>query len=877
MADPAVEKALFHRTYVLKELLDSEVEYVRRLRVAVEGYMDHIQAGGPDISPQLKADMLPIFSNLREIYGFHRDTLLPRLQKSEGDCGASVRCFLDHSKDFGIYLKYCKNKPTSDTAKTEHEPYFNQRQTDLATDGRLTIDDLLIAPVQRFTKYQLLMRDLLKDTKKAKMETTSIEEALELMKRIPKKTNDIICVNLLRGIPRSSLITHGSLWRQETLQFFDLQNLKAFNGDPRQVFLFDHRILVAQLADEDGYFNYEMSVKTLRGTVSGSVQGDSSHCKFSFTTSENNDVYHFQTPTVEKKIQWVGDMQSILSSQSQMMRALVFGTPRSKAVVRSVSNSISWSGSDSSLDSLPSEPEESGDEDWPQDAGFHRLKPVKQRTYPEMDNDSRGGLSGRRAREGKLALRKKRDLVTKSLQVPDLRPSLSFNSPAELRVIGDSRQQRGHSFSFSPILSARLRRKSSNQGGVIHVPFPFASPLTTQSLKRSPGAFHKWLSPKSGDGVDSDGVGDGKVWIGRVNQPHVVEQCYKMVPGQVFLTCDTSLVDMWRVRVMSGEDAGRVVLVQKNCLEEYRAQLDLLSPSAAYKVKRDLGSGRFSKVKLVLHRQTSVSFALKILYTKTTTAEQFHRELCIGCRLRHCNLVSYLEGIGTKDYAIVMERLDGLSLLDYLVCRGRVSEAEVIPLVRQLLDALEYLHSKTVLHLDVRPQNVMVLKGEKKERREEGGVVKLVDLGAARHWNMSSGGGSTISSSSSLLNHACEDPADYQYVAPEVFHQQARHPGTDVWGVGVILFIILYGESPFLGETSVRTVANVTSLRYECPASPTCGMGAKDLISDIFVECAQYRPSAASAKEFFWMKNPELCSGNFVNIRALKKIISNSS
>ena len=47
-------------------------------------------------------------------------------------------------------------------------------------------------------------------------------------------------------------------------------------------------------------------------------------------------------------------------------------------------------------------------------------------------------------------------------------------------------------------------------------------------------------------------------------------------------------------------------------------------------------------------------------------------------------------------------RLDGLSLLDYLVCRGRVSEAEVIPLVRQLLDALEYLHSKTVLHLDVR-------------------------------------------------------------------------------------------------------------------------------------------------------------------------------
>ena len=55
-----------------------------------------------------------------------------------------------------IYIPYCKNKPTSDKARAEHDKFFLQRQSELG--HRLGIDDLLIAPVQRFTKYQLLLR-----------------------------------------------------------------------------------------------------------------------------------------------------------------------------------------------------------------------------------------------------------------------------------------------------------------------------------------------------------------------------------------------------------------------------------------------------------------------------------------------------------------------------------------------------------------------------------------------------------------------------------------------------------------------------------------------------------------------------------------------
>lgn len=88
-------------------------------------------------------------------------------------------------------MQYCRNKPTSDAARAEHESFFRQRQATLGQ--KLNIEDLLIAPVQRFTKYQLFLQvldiywkevtmhifvslqDLLKDTRKANEDTSSIE------------------------------------------------------------------------------------------------------------------------------------------------------------------------------------------------------------------------------------------------------------------------------------------------------------------------------------------------------------------------------------------------------------------------------------------------------------------------------------------------------------------------------------------------------------------------------------------------------------------------------------------------------------------------------------------------------------------------------
>lgn len=71
------------------------------------------------------------------------------------------------------YVSYCKNKPVSDSTRLEYDQFFSSRQIELGQ--KLNIEDLLIAPVQRLPRYQLLIKDLLKDTRKASLDTTKIE------------------------------------------------------------------------------------------------------------------------------------------------------------------------------------------------------------------------------------------------------------------------------------------------------------------------------------------------------------------------------------------------------------------------------------------------------------------------------------------------------------------------------------------------------------------------------------------------------------------------------------------------------------------------------------------------------------------------------
>ena len=128
--------------------------------------------------------------------------------------------------------------------------------------------------------------------------------------------------------------------------------------------------------------------------------------------------------------------------------------------------------------------------------------------------------------------------------------------------------------------------------------------------------------------------------------------------------------------------------------------------------------------------------------------------------------------------------MEGRGLLEHLVHKGKVTDADVAGLLCQLLKALVYLHARSVCHLDCRvcnwssipkslsllspqPPNVLVQVTDNTER------VKLTDFGAARHFG--------CSHQMLPLEHAYESPASYHYLAPEAFQQQPLAAPADIW------------------------------------------------------------------------------------------------
>nr|KAF6460675.1 MCF.2 cell line derived transforming sequence like [Molossus molossus] len=148
------------RRHVMNELLDTERVYVEELLCVLEGYaaeMDNpLMAHLISTGLQNKKDVL--FGNMEEIYHFHNRIFLRELENYI-DCPELVgRCFLERMEEFQIYEKYCQNKPRSESLWRQCSdcPFFQECQKKL--DHKLSLDSYLLKPVQRITKYQLLLK-----------------------------------------------------------------------------------------------------------------------------------------------------------------------------------------------------------------------------------------------------------------------------------------------------------------------------------------------------------------------------------------------------------------------------------------------------------------------------------------------------------------------------------------------------------------------------------------------------------------------------------------------------------------------------------------------------------------------------------------------
>ncbi|XP_034709036.1 CBL-interacting serine/threonine-protein kinase 9 isoform X1 [Vitis riparia] len=257
-----------------------------------------------------------------------------------------------------------------------------------------------------------------------------------------------------------------------------------------------------------------------------------------------------------------------------------------------------------------------------------------------------------------------------------------------------------------------------------------------------------------------------------------------------------------------------------------------------YEIGKTLGEGSFAKVKYARNSDTGDSVAIKVLdrdhVLRHKMVEQIKREISTMKLIKHPNVVTIFEVMASKTKIyIVVEFVDGGELFDRIAKNGRLKEDEARRYFQQLINAVDYCHSRGVYHRDLKPENLLL---------DSYGVLKISDFGLSALSQQVREDG--------LFHTACGTP---NYVAPEVLNNKGYDGASaDIWSCGVILFVLLAGYLPFDEVSLMALYKKICKADFSCPSwlSP----GAKKLINRILDPNPVTRITIPEILEDGWFK-----------------------
>ncbi|XP_009196629.1 proto-oncogene DBL isoform X8 [Papio anubis] len=320
------------KNHVLNELIQTERVYVRELYTVLLGYraeMDNPEMF--DLMPPLlrnKKDVL--FGNMAEIYEFHNDIFLSSLENCAHAPESVGPCFLERKDDFQMYAKYCQNKPRSETIWRKYSEcaFFQECQRKLK--HRLRLDSYLLKPVQRITKYQLLLKELLKYSKDCEG-SALLKEALDAMLDLLKSVNDSMHQIAINGYignlnELGKMIMQGgfSVWIGHKKGATKMKDLARFKPMQRHLFLYEKAIVFCKRRVESGEgsdrypsYSFKHCWKMDEVGFTEYVKGDNR--KFEIWYGEKEEVYIVQAPNVDVKMTWLKEIRNILLKQQELL------------------------------------------------------------------------------------------------------------------------------------------------------------------------------------------------------------------------------------------------------------------------------------------------------------------------------------------------------------------------------------------------------------------------------------------------------------------------------------------------------------------------------------------------------------------------------
>ncbi|VFV33368.1 myosin light chain smooth [Lynx pardinus] len=256
-----------------------------------------------------------------------------------------------------------------------------------------------------------------------------------------------------------------------------------------------------------------------------------------------------------------------------------------------------------------------------------------------------------------------------------------------------------------------------------------------------------------------------------------------------------------------------------------------------YDIEERLGSGKFGQVFRLVEKKTGKIWAGKFFKAYSAKEkENIRQEISIMNCLHHPKLVQCVDAFEEKaNIVMVLEIVSGGELFERIIDEDfELTERECIQYMRQISEGVEYIHKQGIVHLDLKPENIMCVN-------KTGTRIKLIDFGLARKLE-----------NAGSLKVLFGTP---EFVAPEVINYEPIGYATDMWSIGVICYILVSGLSPFMGDNDNETLANVTSATWDFDdeAFDEISDDAKDFISNLLKKDMKNRLNCTECLQHPWL------------------------
>lgn len=247
--------------------------------------------------------------------------------------------------------------------------------------------------------------------------------------------------------------------------------------------------------------------------------------------------------------------------------------------------------------------------------------------------------------------------------------------------------------------------------------------------------------------------------------------------------------------------------------------------------------GAYGIVKRCERKKDKAAFAIKvILYKDAKLLNDIKREVSMMRRLHHDHLVTLYEAYECAgSFGMVMDYIAGGELFERIVAKEYLEEKEAVEYLHQLLEGLQHMHSKNIVHLDIKPENILCVDSTSNR-------IKLIDFGLARELKPGE-----------VTRCALGTP---DFVAPEAISFNEIKPQTDMWSTGVLTYVLLSGLMPFGGETDHETLCNISNVDWEFDEDSfeEISSDARDFIEKLLTLHPDDRLSSTDALGHPWMK-----------------------